>query len=100
MNQVLLELLWEGKTHFKRLTKSGNCQVEKKKVFRIDIECISSATHSGHKNYVRENIAFVIPFVRWFIISSPEHEVLMVSYCDQSMCVVCRQQFVLKANSS
>ena len=41
------------------------------------------------------------------IFSSPEHEVLMVSYCDQSMsvvrrasCVVRRQQFVLKANSS
>ena len=33
-------------------------------------------------------------------ISSPEHEVLMVSYCDQSMPVVRRQQFVLKANSS
>ena len=39
--------------------------------------------------------------------SSPEHEVLMVSYCDQSMSVVRRassvvrrQQFVLKANSS
>ena len=28
--------------------------------------------------------------------SSPEHEVLMVSYCDQSMSVVRRQQFVLK----
>ena len=35
----------------------------------------------------------------WFI-SSPEHEVLMVSYCGQSMSVVRRQQFVLKANSS
>ena len=41
------------------------------------------------------------------VISSPEHKVLMVSYCDQSMsvvrlalCVVRRQQFVLKANSS
>ena len=41
------------------------------------------------------------------VFSSPEHEVLMVSYCDQSMsvvrrpsCVVRRQQFVLKANSS
>ena len=34
------------------------------------------------------------------VISSPEHEVLMVSYCDQSVCVVRRQQFVLKANSS
>ena len=41
------------------------------------------------------------------IFSSSEHEVLMVSYCDQSMsvvrrasCVVRRQQFVLKANSS
>ena len=41
------------------------------------------------------------------IFSSPEHEVLMVSYYDQSMsvvrrasCVVRRQQFVLKANSS
>ena len=40
-------------------------------------------------------------------ISSPEHKVLMVSYCDQSMSVVRRassvvrrQQFVLKANSS
>ena len=39
--------------------------------------------------------------------SSPEHEVLMVSYCDQSLsvvrrasCVVRRQQFVFKANSS
>ena len=39
--------------------------------------------------------------------SSPEHEVLMVSYCDQSLsvvrrasCVIRRQQFVLKANSS
>ena len=43
----------------------------------------------------------LIPF------SSPEHEVLMVSYCDQSMSVVRRalsvvrrQQFVLKAKSS
>ena len=36
----------------------------------------------------------------FFIVSSPEHEVLMVSYCDQSMSVVRRQQFVLKANSS
>ena len=35
-----------------------------------------------------------------YIFSSPEHEVLMVSYCDQSMSVVRRQQFVLKANSS
>ena len=34
------------------------------------------------------------------IFSSPEHEVLMVSYCDQSMSVVRRQQFVLNANSS
>ena len=34
------------------------------------------------------------------LFSSPEHEVLMVSYCDQSMSVVRRQQFVLKANSS
>ena len=41
------------------------------------------------------------------IFSSPEHEVLMVSYCDQSLSVVRRassvvrrQQFVLKANSS
>ena len=34
------------------------------------------------------------------VFSSPEHEVLMVSYCDQSMSVVRRQQFVLKANSS
>ena len=37
------------------------------------------------------------------IFSSPEHEeheVLMVSYCDQSMSVVHRQQFVLKAISS
>ena len=43
----------------------------------------------------------------FLFFSSPEHEVLMVSYCDQSMsvvrrasCVVRRQQFVLKANSS
>ena len=42
-----------------------------------------------------------------YVFSSHEHEVLMVSYCDQSMsvvrrpsCVVRRQQFVLKANSS
>ena len=34
------------------------------------------------------------------IVSSPEHEVLMVSYCDQSMSFVRRQQFVLKANFS
>ena len=38
------------------------------------------------------------------VFSSPEHEVLMVSYCDQSSqcpsCVVRRQQFVLKAYSS
>ena len=46
-------------------------------------------------------------FLDTCIFSSPEHEVLMVSYCDQSMsvvrrasCVVRRQQFVLKANSS
>ena len=31
---------------------------------------------------------------------SPEHKVLMVTYCDQSMSVVSRQQFALKANSS
>ena len=36
----------------------------------------------------------------YIVFSSPEHEVLMVSYCDQSMSVVRRQQFVLKANSS
>ena len=35
-----------------------------------------------------------------WLFSSPEHEVLMVSYCDQSMSVVRRQQFVLNANSS
>ena len=35
------------------------------------------------------------PFV---LFSSPEHVVLMVSYCGQSMSVVRRQQFVLKAN--
>ena len=34
------------------------------------------------------------------LFSSPEHEVLMVSYCDQSLSVIRRQQFVLKANSS
>ena len=41
------------------------------------------------------------------IFSSHEYKVLMVSYCDQSIsivrrasCVVRRQQFVLKANSS
>ena len=34
------------------------------------------------------------------VVSSPEHKVLMVSYCDLSMSVVRRQQFVLKANSS
>ena len=33
-------------------------------------------------------------------ISSLEHEVLMVSYCGQSMSVVRRQQLVLKAYSS
>ena len=32
--------------------------------------------------------------------SSPEHEVLMLSYCDQSMSVVRRQQFVLKLTPS
>ena len=42
-----------------------------------------------------------------FFISSPEHEVLMVSFWDQSMfvvhhasSVVCRQHFALKAFSS
>ena len=50
-------------------------------------------------------VAYLNNFKQLF--SSPEHEVLMVSYCDQSMsvvrrasCVVRRQQFVLKANSS
>ena len=44
---------------------------------------------------------FLCPFsVPCRIVSSPEHEVLMVSYCHQSMSVVRRQQFVLKANSS
>ena len=56
------------------------------------------------KNLISEHskIAEFGPF-----FSSPELEVLMVSYCDQSMsvvrrasCVVRRQQFVLKANSS
>ena len=40
--------------------------------------------------------------VFFYIISSPEHEVLMVSYCDQSMSVVRRPSstICLKANSS
>ena len=49
----------------------------------------------------------VLFYVYSFIFSSPEHEVLMVSYCDQSLSVVRRassvvrrQQFALKANSS
>ena len=44
--------------------------------------------------------AFVCPFFRLF--SSPEHEVLMVSYCGQSMCVVRRaaSTIALKAYSS
>ena len=29
------------------------------------------------------------------VVSSPEHEVLMVSFCDRSMCFVRRQQFAL-----
>ena len=33
-------------------------------------------------------------------ISSPEYNVLMVSYCDQSLSVVRCQQFALKAKSS
>ena len=42
----------------------------------------------------------VNPAVNGYLFRSPEHEVLMVSYCDQSMSIVRRQQFVLKANSS
>ena len=45
--------------------------------------------------------------IAMLLFSSPEHEVLMVSYCDQSMSVVRRpssvirrQQFALKANFS
>ena len=37
-----------------------------------------------------------------FFVSSSEHKVLMVSYCDQSVIVVvvCRPQFALKATFS
>ena len=34
-------------------------------------------------------------FRNYFFISSPEHEVLMVRYCDQSMSVVCRASSVV-----
>ena len=58
-------------------------------------------------NFPYRNCAHSITLIPFDIISSPEHEVLMVSYCDQSLsvvrrasCVVRRQQFVLKANSS
>ena len=43
---------------------------------------------------------YVEPSVCFIIISSPEHKVLMVSFCDQSISVVRRQQFALKANFS
>ena len=33
---------------------------------------------------------FSVFFFFFFIFSSPEHEVLIVSYCDQSLSVVCR----------
>ena len=34
------------------------------------------------------------------VISSPEHEMLMVSCCDQSISIVRRQHFALNDNSS
>ena len=62
-----------------------------------------------HEKYVNKKIvkninfsekAYYIVFV--FVFSSPEHEVLMVSYCGQSMSVVRRaaSTIALKAYSS
>ena len=67
----------------------------------------SSKDKSKKKNNSVVCCNFPWLFSGQIVVSSPEHEVLMVSYCDQSMsvvrrpsCVVRRQQFVLKANSS
>ena len=42
----------------------------------------------------RSQFFFFFFFLFCFVFSSPEHEVLMVSYCDQSLSVVCRPSSV------
>ena len=46
------------------------------------------------------NLTFVIDCDADLFISSPEHEVLMVSYCDQSLSVVRRPSCVVRRASS
>ena len=43
----------------------------------------------------RENKLFVTVFVILFVFSSPEHEVLRVSYCDSAVSVVYRAHQLL-----
>ena len=38
--------------------------------------------------YIYVHVLLIAKYLEMFIFSSPEHEVLMVSYCDQSMSVV------------
>ena len=65
---------------------------EKKNEIRLDIKMI---------NKLRLDILCELPakqtiHMKCHLISSPEHEVLMVSYCGQSMSVVCRPSFVVR----
>ena len=58
----------------------------------------SVLTDKGEKGYRQKWFG---DFRAGHVISSPEHKLLMVRYCDQCpSCIVRRQQFALKANSS
>ena len=49
---------------------------------------------------IREVLFVIMMFFCSSVVSSPEHEVLMVSYCGQSMSVVRRPSFVVRRASS
>ena len=53
----------------------------------ITSACLQWLCHSGERTMARGPLVF--------LISSPEHEVLMVSYCGQSMSVLRRALFVV-----
>ena len=84
----------------------GFLQKMRKMLFFPKMFCLMVFLYSDHI-YFSRNENSDVQLQIGFLISSPEHKVLMVSYCDQSMSVVRRassvvrhQQFVLKANSS
>ena len=78
------------------LSKSIKNAKIKFSIFETETLFMTPSTHPTHKKRVFQT--FLLSTVlsnRCSLVSSPEHEVLKVSYCDRSMSIVRCQQFAL-----